>query len=265
MSSPLRVCLTWSVWGLPAVSEAHTECEMLQRVQKHHQDWGLMCVVLLVCSGVPAAFLGQGVVAGSRQVTTRWAEPCAGASLFALGLMGLPSVVFPFKVLSWIQCARNVFFKCWVREVVCGVLGDRKCCGSYSCHLYQSSLALECQKLLWAEVTQKQLLKENCCLVKERGEWWLAACMAAQPGGHELRLSPVEVLPCAVVWAVGWATCTVGTLQMLKLQPLPAVITHINLSMVFFFFPRSQILVSLPSCAPGRASQQWCCQQKLMR
>lgn len=30
-----------------------------------------MCVVLLVCSGVPAAFLGQGVVAGSRQVTTR--------------------------------------------------------------------------------------------------------------------------------------------------------------------------------------------------
>lgn len=65
-----------------------------------------------------------------------------------------------------------------------------------------------------------------------------------------------EVLPCAVVWAVGWATCTVGTLQMLKLQPLPAVITHINLSMVFFFFPRSQILVSLPSCAPGRASQQ---------
>lgn len=119
--------------------------------------------------------------------------------------------------------------------MVCGVLGDRKCCGSYSCHLYQSSLALECQKLLWAEVTQKQLLKENCCLVKERGEWWLAACMAAQPGGHELRLSPVEVLPCAVVWAVGWATCTVGTLQMLKLQPLPAVITHINLSMVFFF------------------------------
>lgn len=207
-----------------------------------------MCVALLVCLGVPAAFSSQGVVVGSTQVTMHWAEPRAGASLIALGLMWLPSAMFPFRVLSWIKCARNVYLKCWMPEVVCCILCGHKCCRCYSCHLYQSNLALECQKTFMGRGDSEAASEGKLPCERERGvvAGLLQHSLVARSSGCLLSRSCSCPVPC-------WATCMVGTLQMLKLQPLSSVITHTNPTMVFFF-PCSQILVSLLSCVQSLAA-----------